>query len=122
MVAGFLDGIEDVAKFHNMATEAAVTDINAGARHVVYRAMSHGDILGDIDFNPGGLLFSAASEVNQAVIDHAVGGKIISERPGSAIDICEFVDFIVVEKRGANRLEIANKGVISHPRIVMRRL
>ena len=45
VVAGFQHGVEDVAELDEVAAPAAVADVDAGARHVVDRAMAHGDAL-----------------------------------------------------------------------------
>ena len=43
VVAGFLDGVEDVAELDDVAAPATVADVDAGTRHVVDASNGDGD-------------------------------------------------------------------------------
>src|ERR1019366_5303297 len=77
VVTGFFDRVEDIAKLHDVAAPAAVADIDSGAWHVVDRAMSDRDVLGEVDLNPGGLLLHPPGQINEAIVYKAVGREVL---------------------------------------------
>src|ERR1700722_4623856 len=64
VVAGLLDRVKYIAPFDNVPAPASVANVDARARHVVNRAVSDGDVLGEVDLDAGGLLFHASGEMD----------------------------------------------------------
>ena len=109
MVTRFFNGVEDVAEFNHVPAPAAVTNIDAGARHIVNRTVPDGDPLGEVNFNPGGLFLHAASKVDQAIVHQAVRRIMVGFRSRGAVDLGQLVNLAVVEKHTAGCLRVANK-------------
>ena len=110
VVAGLLDGIEHVAELDQVPAERALADVDAGARHVVDRAVPDGDALGHGDLHAGGLLLHLAGVPDQAVLHRAVRGKGIALRPRRPVDGRVLLALAVLKKRIADRFRPAHEG------------
>ena len=60
VVAGLLYRVEDIAELDEVAAPAPIADIDAGAGHVVDRAVTHRDVLGQLDLHGRRLLLDPA--------------------------------------------------------------
>lgn len=77
VVTGFEDRIKHVIPLDEVASERAVTDIDAGARAFVDGAVAYSDGVGHGDIDAGGLLFNPAGCDDQAVFDEAGYGEVV---------------------------------------------
>ena len=109
VIACLLDRVEDVAELHDMAAETAVANVDARARHVVDRAVTDGDVLRDVDLDSGRLFLHPAREMNEAIVHEAICRIVARERAGSAIDLFQLVDLIVIKERAANGFWVADE-------------
>jgi hypothetical protein len=110
VVAGFLDRVKNIAKLDDVAAPASVADVDTGSGHVVNGTVAHGDVLREVEIDSSGLLFDAAGQVNEVIIDDAVSRIIVALRSGSAVEVFQFVDLAVVEQRIPGGLLVSDEG------------
>ena len=79
--------IEHVTKLDEMTAPAAIADVDARARHIINRAVSHGDPLRHGDLHRRGLLLKPAAARDQTILHQTVGGIVVRLRAGRPIQL-----------------------------------
>ena len=109
VVAGFQHRVKDVAVLDDVPAPAAVADVDARTRHVADRAVAHGDVLRHVDLHRRCLLFEPSAARDEAILDQAVGGIIVRQRPGRAVNVHIVELLVVVEEWAAHGFRIADE-------------
>jgi hypothetical protein len=82
VIVGFLDGIEHIAAFDEVAAPAAVADVDAGPGTIVDRGVVHRDFGRHGYLHGCRLAFDPTDAVDQAILDRGIGRIVVRLRTG----------------------------------------
>src|ERR1700688_3436861 len=109
MIAGFHDGIENVAEVDVMPAPAAVANVYACSGYIVCRDVSHGDAMRHIDLDGRSLLFYPAGAIDQAILYSAFFRIIVRLGAGREIELIDGVPIVITKQRTADGVRVTHK-------------
>src|SRR5882672_3390488 len=109
MVAGFHDGIENVAEVDVMPAPAAVANVDARPGYIVGRDVSHRDAMRHIDMDGRSLLFYAAGAIDEAILYRAFFRIIVRLGAGREIEFIDGMPIVIAKQRTADRVCVTHK-------------
>src|ERR1700724_158997 len=109
MVAGFHDGIENVAEVDVMPAPASVANVDARPWYIVGRDVSHRDAMRHIDLDGRSLLFYPAGAIDEAILYNAFFRIIVRLGAGREIELLDGMPIVIAKQRTADRVRVTHK-------------